>query len=765
MFNLVIDNKTATISPSTKIRLEIKSTLSDPDALRGKIVYPIDLPFNKENNEVFSNAHVIHVIYEYKVYTAQLSFYGKTIISGELVLLGTNGNGYHVTIIDKGMSSSFIEQSMDEMDIPAVKMVDKPHLQLAGYMTDVVRGMVSTDFELPMVYAPDFYEGNTDFGGEDNTVSIDPDDNGARGKYQNRWNADRFSWNRPSIDNPVNVYTFVPYPKLYNTISKIFSLNGISIFGSFLDKTKKEKLIITNSRTLDENFFSLIKCRARKKYSQTLMRFSDGNPYGGYHLDFSAIQDYPNNYDYNGVPWTGGWMGGSWHAYLVPQVPDFPNLICEYSFAFTLFIHANYCSPESSLSIEVWWYPPGFSNSYFLKRTDFAPSSGYNIDYTLVYEDTFELAPGTQIYFVLKHSGLGATVIGGHPVGDMPIGVINASQDSYIEITNMTIENYNAGSKYFKLNHHLPNISLGEFINILRRIFGVVIYSDHNTREMEMSTLSDLYNSNGYVDLSNYVIPASLEKTFNEVTANSFVYAHEVETPENAKWPAVQVLNFHDLPKGSAGDKISVIADGMVYQYGLIEAEDRYGWVPVYPLSRSVDESVKEKNNMDCLILSNTERMKKLFPITNGKAISDKFGSEGENTFGLLYYMGLSADRNSNNPIWYPFATAFNHDVNGNALSNTPLFESGKGSNGEVNTLPYLDASNKYEQTKCRFKIPLNLMDQLFFLLKPQRGIPTNAVRKVMLNSVKFTPLVISCIVDPASKDIETEITMIKDGR
>lgn len=765
MFQLIIDNRTAKVSPTTKVRLEIKSTLSDSELLRGNVVYPLDLPYNDVNAAIFENAEVIHVIYDYKVYAAQLLFCGKMLISGELILLGTNANGYRVTIIDKGMSTEFIDKLMTEIDIPESIMVEKPHIQLADYMTKVAKSEIITDFHLPMVYASKFYaDNNPDFGEDDPYFTQDPDDDGGRGKYKNRWNVNSYRWNRPSISYPMNVYTFVPFPKLDVVLQKVFSINGIQCFGSFLNKARLEKIILNNNRALDGNFYRPIKCRMRKLSPQVLWKYNDAHPTAAYHIDFSVLNSFPSNYDTSKIfTWLGWSNDNNWQAFTAPQVPDFPNTTCEYSINLNLYLYLHHTTENSIITVEIWKYNAGQTVGYMERRTEFTPGVGNYFTYNLQYLDSINLEPNGQIYFVLRHTGLGSDSISSH--GNTQVGVITHNADSYIEIKNETLEQYNAGNGIFKLNHHLPNISVGEFLNILRQTFGVVIYSNNDTCEVELSSLEDLFSSNGYVDLSNYVIPLSDGKDFNQIVSNSFVYKHEIETPSTAKWPSTEVINFRDLPKGSVGDKITVLADGMVYQYSLIENEDRFGWIPAYPLSKTVDESVKDKTAIDCLILANTSRMKKLFPTTSGEAYSEKFGNEGENPFGVLYYEGFSYDKTTPTAILYPFATAFNHNINGQQLSNTPMLESGNDSNGVRYTLPYLNASNNFEQSKCLFKIPLNIMEDVSNLLKPQRCTPSNAVRKVMLNSVKFIPLSISFIIDSTSKDVETEIIMIKNAR
>lgn len=762
MYHLTIDGRTAHISPATKLRLELTSSVGDSDALKAKVVYPIDLPDCDINAMVFQHAHILHVVYNYKVYNAQLSFRGKQIISGELVLLGTSVSGYHVTIVDKGMSNDFLEQMLTDIDIPSVKMVDKPHIQLAGYMTGVVYGINITDFELPMVYAPEFYDDNDEFGTEDNWFQADAD-NGVRGKYQNRWNINAFLWNRPSATQNMNIYTFVPYPKLYNTLQKVFGINNIHIYGSFLDKVKKERILLNSSRTLDDKFFNPIKFRVRKKNAQTLMRFSDGNTSAHYPLTFSSITDYPTNYEYIGVPWSGYWMSGTWHAYGVPEVPDFPNIQSEYSIDMDLFVYIFNCMEEASIFITVWNLPLGSQTPYIIKEVEFNPPAGSFITYPLKYRDSLILKHGDQISITLRHVGFGQAQTSFEEHNNSPVGTILQSSDSYLEMKNMTLEKYNAGKSHFKLNQHLPEITVAEFLNVLRQTFGVVIYADADKRELEMSMYSDLIASDGYVDISNYVVPFSAERIFEEVSNQKITYKHETETPAGSKWNLETYINFHNLPSTAiAGAKAIVLADGMVYQYILNEEEERYKWTASYPYSKTQNDTATEEVNIDCNILACTERISKLFPITTAKAISDKFSTNGETIMGVLYYHGWVKDLGS---IYYPFASAYGYDVNGNKLNVLPMFESGSGSNGEVHTIPYFKASKSYESEKVQLKVPLHVMEELFTLLKPQREKGATAKRKVMLNSVKYIPLSMAFILDGAQQNIETELTIIKDAR
>lgn len=767
MFQLIIDGLFAEVSPATKLRLDVTSSLGDSDLLKGKVVYPLDLPHCDQNAMVFKNANIMHVIYDYKIYQAQYSFKGKQFISGELILLGTNSTGYHITIIDKGMSNEFIEKLMTEIDIPEFVMVEKPHSELAEYMTKVAKGLISTDFELPMVYAPNFYENNEDFGNEDIRFIADPDEDGIRGKYENRWNVDHYNWNIPSVDQPMNIYTFVPYPKLFNVLKKVFNINEIDIFGSFLNKAQADNIILKNNRTLDDNFKYLIAARFRKKASQVLYRNNDNSsePSASYLLSFSKIGDYLSNFDtareFN--PRTGGWSGVTgFDAYLVPQVPDFSGIVCEYSIDIDLMLYIFRSSDITTVSVEIWIAYPGiYSASYsLLKSTSFSPPSGSFIHYPINYRESISLAPGCVICFKLKHSGFGTTSTSSH--GNSSVGTILASAESFIEIKNLTLENYNAGAANFKLNQHLPEISVGEFINVLRQVYGVVIYTDAEKREIELSMLSDLQASEGYVDLSNYLVPNSLERSFDEVLTQKITYKHEIETPSNSNFNLPICINFRNLPTASVGDKCIVLADGMVYKYTLNTDEERYDWTPAYPYSKAKHEIADNETVIDCTILANCERISKLFPTTTEKVISDKFGGDGNNTLGVLYYHGLTKDLGS---IYYPFASAYALDVNANQLPIIPMFESGSGTNGELFTNPYFESSKSYESFKAQFKIPLNIMEDLIYLLKPQRCSPANAKRKIMFNSVKFIPLQMSFILDGEQEYIETEITFIKDAR
>ena len=737
----------------------MKSTLADSDVLRAKVVYPIDLPFCKINDDIFKNASIIHVIYDFKVYSCQLLYKGKMLIPGEMILLSTNASGYHVTIIDKGMSSELAEKYLNEINVAAIKMVDKPHLELAKYLTQVVNEEIITDFEVPMVFAPELYgENNPDFGLEDPGFVADAD-NDVRGKYKNRWNINHFRWNTPSVVNPMNIYSFVPFPKLANAFEKIFKSQEIDVFGSFLQKCKKDRIILNNERTLDGNFKHSVKCKMRKQDQQVLWRNNDNHPTAAYYLTFSTINSYLSNYDtaieFGAYSWS---TGMSWQAFTAPQIPDFPNLKCEYLIEMNLFLYLHQTSMFTVISVEIWMYPPNSSQSFFSRRTDFTPPEGSLVTYNLQFSESVDMLPGTQIYFVLRHRGVGGQAT--HP-GNTTIGVIQNTKESYIEIKNVTLDLYNAGESNFELNKHMPEMTVGEFLNSIRQMFGVVFYSNHNTREFEMSNLEDLFNSNEYVDLSNYLIPDSFEKIFNEITPISFRYKHEIETTENPKWPSVEVDNFSDLTQGNPGDRIAVLADGMVYEYKINLDLERYEWTPMFPYSKTVNDKA-EISEIGGGVLANTNRINKLIPITSAKGISEKFATDGANSLGFLYYKGLKLEKESTDKR-YPFATSYNHDANGNELDCLPLFESGKNSNGETNTLPYLQASNNFEQSKALFKIPLCVVEELFQLLQPQRN--SNAKRKIMLNSVKFIPITMSFNIDSSAEYIETEIIMIKNAR
>ena len=185
-------------------------------------------------------------------------------------------------------------------------------------------------------------------------------------------------------------------------LKKIFKSQEIDVFGSFLQKCKKDRIILNNERTLDGNFKHSVKCKMRKQDQQVLWRNNDNHPTAAYYLTFSTINSYLSNYDtaieFGAYSWS---TGMSWQAFTAPQIPDFPNLKCEYLIEMNLFLYLHQTSMFTVISVEIWMYPPNSSQSFFpgeqilLRLKEVWLHTIYN------FSESVDMLPGTQIYFCI----------------------------------------------------------------------------------------------------------------------------------------------------------------------------------------------------------------------------------------------------------------------------------------------------------------------------------------------------------------------------
>lgn len=333
-----------------------------------------------------------------------------------------------------------------------------------------------------------------------------------------------------------------------------------------------------------------------------------------------------------------------------------------------------------------------------------------------------------------------------------------ASQD--VDTTDTPL---NIFSNMLKWRDHMPNLSNGEFLSLMCRLFGLNMYANPMTHELQLSFFKDVMQANSF-DISEWVSteereeyqPKEYEVSITTTLATKSVSENNIiESKTNVESLPAPMLckNKHAYVLGEKAYRRSTI----------IKDTSRYRWEQAGGDNRKLvdgasDAEEREEVSIEAnipnmrIIDEEIEKSKKICEINvsgNSQLLDEDYN--GEFDFILQQYMGKRvivlpgasnvavANIEEANPSAYPFGgyIYLNHNY-------IDLSASGQNSLGEKWLQPLYKFLGSHEVYRFTAHLPVWAFSKVYALLKPQEGCPAEQVRWIQVRGNRYLPIKMS---------------------
>lgn len=729
MIRIEINNENIWLENKTKLRLELNSTLFETDVIPGSIVYPFNIPV-RGNEAKFNHAHFVEINKTTRSYACNL-FIGNSIrFSCNLLLKTLSPKYYRSSIIINTFSSDFKDLNLKDLVYDDITIGGTPHSgsNVVSYANNVVKGITTADFTFPVIFAEFFYgdpdddtdesEFNPDYGGDTGSGKV--------GKYINNFNTLGGTFVVNSIDeNPIvdNAYTLVPMPYLIPAMRKLFNRENYYIFGDFCDDLELQKLIIINNYPLDQ------------KYKKYFVRAShNAVQYIGSAGDTVVIDDDSTgeNEDDDSC-----FNTGTYKYEILNKGYHFVQVKTE---ALLLIFAGNTGTLRLTLlqnGVQVGDYAENAVNSDDFTKSTYSFTNYFS---NVEVNDLLEIKAEFFLY-------------GTPHDGQLRNFVVTFSNSSWSDL--------NQFSNTMNLVNHLPDIKSGSFLNAIRTAFGLGVFYDFESKEIQFDFSKDIVTSPNYIDLTDQSIPEETELEFSEATGFTFNidYHRDVFLYDNYEYLGAYDT-YGDLPTPSNLNKVAlVLSTNTINIYRKDHDTDELGW---FFFSDNFYDVVTGDGSGDIVPELSTLAMhlgNDLLTAQTKEVASSPDFETGINDMGfiLAFDRGMQEDDNGDD---YPMASSINFDLAGASIGNYTLVMDGENGLYEQFLKPWYEFILNSEEVRKMFVCNEKQMFDIINLFSPQRGKKT---RKCRVDNINYLPKRFSFIISMEGIE-QVEGILVKKG-
>lgn len=727
MIRLLIDNKHEVFLKSdTKLRFEVNSTLFQSDAIPGSIVYPFDIPVYK-NEATFNNSHFLQVNRRVRVYNVSFYFHGHLPFSGSLILKKVDAKNYKGSIIVNSFSVGFKDVKLNDLEYSDITIGGTPHssTNVAFHAEQIVKGNIEADYTFPVIFAELFYgdlddnersEFNPDFGGDGG--------GGVVKKYPNNYNATGGNFPVNAIhEHPDedNVYAMLPMPYLMPVIEKAFARENYTVFGDFMDDTELQKLIIANNYPLDEMY---------KKYFVRASHDAEVNVIGSPTIIIIDDDSTGDNEDDDGC------FNTSTHEYTT-GVAGYHHLYLN------IDVNGDDGGGGNATSVEVTLFEDGVQVGSAVSISISAPV-WYNKNASFINFHSLGVKLTLKIQFLFG----GSAVPGKY-------------KNAVLAVTNTSYSSLNQFANKLNIANHLPDIKINEFINATRNAFGLAMFYNFNSKEIEISFLKDILDLPGYFDLSGSVLSDISEIEFSKDDGFTFniEYHNDIALYDNYEYLGAYDT-FDDLPIPDHVNKIALVKNiNTIEIYRKNPDTNELGW---YFFSDNFYDVVTANGDKEIKPEVSTLPMHlghDLLTCQIKITASSPAFETGVNEFPfiLMFDRGMQENENGDD---YPMASSVNLDLVGSSIGDYLMVMDGDEGLYQTFLRAWYEFIMTAEKVRKRFDCNVEEMIDILKIFQPQRG---NKIRKCMIDNVKYIPSKFTFIL--SNKGIEqTEGILYKQG-
>jgi hypothetical protein len=730
MIKLLIDNQYPVyLEPKTNLRIEFSMPFFDSEAIPSPVIYPFNIPIFK-NESIFEYCHYDLIGTRTKVFNVTFYFDDLAVLTGKFYIKTINSDYYRGSIIFSGFPEGFSEFKLNDLSYSDITIGGTPHssTNVAFHAEQVVKGILIRDYTFPVIFANNFYgepdddgipEANPDWGGDTGSGPV--------GKYLNNYNA-------PSGTFPVNLIredplcdntsALIPCPFLFPVIRKMFSEIGFSCFGDFLSDAELQKLILFYNFPLDEQYKKYF---VRASYPSGVQTISQpGDPLYFNVESGGDLEDADSCWNI------------ATHRYEVKS-----SGYHTFKVKVSCYCDINGGNVNARLSLKT-------NAGDVLDQDNFTLVSETwdTFDYELIYFFPFAMI-GTLVYLHLRYT---------NQYGEGQIG--SAKQQTLIA-TNVSYQNLNQYSNKLNIAKHLPPVSYSTFINSLKNAFGLGVFFDFVTRNVEFSFITDIINSPFVLDLSDKVLQGNKELELPDHKGYKLNISYNKDTYPFETYEFIgEFPTWDDLPVPNAPNKTAIDkSSNTVVIFKRNADEDVFSWhfysdnIYKVVVGEGKEEIISDFNTLPLHLGNNL-----LTAQTKDLGTSPCFDTgDNEFPFTLLFYRGMQKDAKNDD---YPMASSVNYSLSGALIGDYQTKMN--GDNGLYNKFlkPWYDFLETSEEFKRSFLCSSVDFFNIASLFLPQK---VNPVRKIRFESMNCIPKK-ATFVFSSSGIITTEMILLKSN-
>ena len=734
MIRILVDNTEIYLEPNFNIRMDLISPAFEDEFDYSSIVYPFSIPA-PPNEELFNFSNHIVINNKLRMYDCQVIFAGSLRMTAKLIISKLSSKQFRGSIIVNRFSTDYKDKLLNKFSYGGEIEIGNT-LQVIAHVNGIVINISGAPlkYNFPEIKAPEFY-------GDKN------EENPAFCGILNRWDRENQSVQMNSIGTYLdaqNTESLLPCPYLFYILEQCFKESGYSIFGSFLENSELQSLLMLNNYPLDE-MQKLYYVRANNSEVQQFKP-------DGY---INADDDYtpPNEDDHDIWDQSVPDADPAWRYHI--QTKGYHE--------FSLKFKAKYTGGWNNVVVRISIMRYNNGTPLVLSYKDVP--LGYS---GVWYEDT------VKFNYSFPESYVGEMILFDAYFFDEVLleDAEGELQCLDLIIMNVSASGLNSYAESIFINKHVPKISLGDFVNALIKGFGVVPFYSADRKEVQFSTCQEILDSSESLDLSDQYIKDSEEVELKEKEGYKLSFEFDSNDPitqdnfiDHSIYDFIgSYATYHHLPAAPDGlNKIALVKNtNRLYFYGIID-EAEAGW------------SVFSDNHYDYLFGDGKNEVKiglspvmmhhdreeeematTIRPITKLLASSPSFGT-GLNDFGfqIMFFRGLKSDG-----ALYPLGSSTAYGPPGDSIGEYELQLPGDMGLVENFLKDWYNFLSGSQPVKMNFDVgPVDLIN-IMQLFLTQRG---KQKRKILVNGVKYLPKKFSFIL--GSNTIEkAEATLVKKG-
>ena len=817
MISFQIDGQPLSIIKGTNIQIELNNNSFNTERVEGDIVFTFDVPA-KPNDIVFQHARFVYV-QRLKKYQCTILVANIQIASGDLYIQKATKQSYSCGLVLNPLPKDFSEKKIAENDYGAPVVISSNIAEHRQKWKAFLKASLDENsvYKFPLFVNTAFYgSSNEDYGWyllpTDNVTGDNPsgyqaslatnDSVGLDKHYINRLLIDSsgnpievFSnsnrgcrlFNNSAVSNP-NSFTFAPAIRLSWILEKIVNYAGYRICGNFNQHKDIQRIFSQSLRAMDglPSQYDDIEVGATASISPAVNYYSEKEE--DFTLLFSTI-DGTQAYEFF-TPTAGNYQFSvTINTYLPAnflkegaltngQGEDFKEaIIFMLGESFIQFpphlntILSNDWNQKIGRLENGQWSPyPWYSKVYTLEQLQseigYVGAGFYTFHFNFTqylsanrhYSFFFEKMTGKTIDYLLVR-----TLENYHSIP------ITQEIDTFYKV-------YNSFANKLKFEQHVPNLTNGEFITNICNTFGLAMFIESTSGQMEFSFFKDILDSVNTLDLTSYVLSDkySIEKYEPKTYLFKTKSLHSEEIDENKLLPPVRT-HAHLPDAVNHFGKICFVENENQYRIAEKIGDAIENWIFVWnPYSGNnqvleIGEGQQEEITLsfatpNMKITDEQIAYKNFIMQIESEGCSPIFNT-GNNTFEMILvnYHGREELRISQNSrVYYESVSPVNIGKNGEEKEGLNLSINGKNSLEQFVT-PWLQFLSSHEKVYHRFIFTLPVFLEVIKLLKPQNTTPDKQTRWVLVNNTRLIPIKMVFQFTEGSRSILADIEFAKE--
>ena len=805
MFVIKIEGEQIYIKSGTVLRLEVNNTVFSTDKIEGDIVFTFDIPAFR-NDIIFGHARFVYV-QRAKKYACTIFAAGNQIAAGDLYIQKATSQTYSCGLVINPFPADFPENQLSDNNYGEGIVISRNEQEHKRGFKDFLKKSLAANsvYKFPLFINPSFYGSeNEDFGWyllpSDNPTGENPSGFQASINTDNKKGLDKYYINRlfnnaagevietftntnrgirifnnEAVDNP-NSFTFAPAINLLWIVRKVFETAGYKVMGNFASEKAIQSIFAQSLRALDglASQFSdsegkaSVNIQPAVSYSNSTdqewkLQFTDPNnnsatcfvpPTSGQYQFSVTIKTYlPANCLQEGTdPESGMAFRDAIFFFLKDYSTPFPE--CLEGYAYNDW-NNGIGRVENGNYIRHPFYFKVHTLNLLQSQIGYNGAGFYTFNYTF----SQQLTANRQYFFFFGKARAWT-------MNDLLITFLFDYQP--IPITSeigLHYKVYNCFANKLEYAEHVPHMSNSEFITSICNAFGLSMFIDSATRQVELSFFKDILNTTRILDLTPYVV--SNESYISKYEAKKYIF--KLEPLKNEDFDETKLLpavaKFEDLPNAAKHfGKICLVQNENQYRIACRVGDSIQNWVFKW-------EALSGNNRKLEIGEGDKQDITPAFKIPNMKIADEK---------AYRKFLMLEIDTQGCSPVFNTGNKSFEMILLNYLGNKLLIFDTGSAyyecaapvSNGidltvdgigKMFVAPWLAFLSSYEKINHKFVLNYSVFLEVLQLLKPQNVPVKEQIRKVLVNNIALIPVKMDFQFMEGSPNIIAEIEFAKE--